>query len=45
MQETEHRSFEVPEETRHFPSGHDARVVSDEPVVTVDWFGASSHAK
>ncbi|HXQ19833.1 MAG TPA: cupin domain-containing protein [Acidimicrobiales bacterium] len=27
------------------PSGHDAWVVGDEPVVTVDWFGASSYAK
>ena len=27
------------------PSGHDAWVVGDEPVVTVDWFGAGSYAK
>ena len=27
------------------PSGHDAWVVGDEPVVVVDWFGASSFAK
>lgn len=27
------------------PSGHDAWVVGDEPVVVVDWFGASSYAK
>ena len=55
MQQTEHRSFEQPDETRDFPhgpgditslpSGHDAWVVGDEAVVTVDWFGASSYAK
>lgn len=27
------------------PSGHDAWVVGDEPVVVVDWFGASAYAK
>lgn len=27
------------------PSGHDAWVLGDEAVVTVDWFGASSYAK
>jgi hypothetical protein len=27
------------------PSGHDAWVVGDEPVVVVDFFGASSYAK
>jgi hypothetical protein len=27
------------------PSGHDAWVVGDEPVVVVDWFGASNYAK
>jgi hypothetical protein len=27
------------------PSGHDAWVVGDEPVVVVDWFGASNHAR
>jgi hypothetical protein len=27
------------------PSGHDAWVVGDEPVVTVDWFGAGNYAK
>jgi quercetin dioxygenase-like cupin family protein len=27
------------------PSGHDAWVVGNEPVVTVDWFGASNYAK
>ena len=27
------------------PSGHDAWVVGDEPVVTVDWFGATNYAR
>ena len=27
------------------PSGHDAWVVGDDPVVTVDWFGASNYAR
>jgi len=27
------------------PVGHDAWVVGDEPVVVVDWFGASEYAK
>jgi hypothetical protein len=27
------------------PSGHDAWVVGDQPVVVVDWFGASNYAK
>jgi quercetin dioxygenase-like cupin family protein len=27
------------------PSGHDAWVVGDEPVVVVDWFGASDYAR
>lgn len=27
------------------PSGHDAWVVGDEPVVTVDWSGAASYAR
>jgi quercetin dioxygenase-like cupin family protein len=27
------------------PSGHDAWVVGDEPVVVVDWYGASTYAK
>jgi hypothetical protein len=27
------------------PSGHDAWVVGGEPVVVVDWFGASTYAK
>jgi hypothetical protein len=27
------------------PSGHDAWVVGDEPVVVIDWYGASNYAK
>ncbi len=27
------------------PSGHDAWVIGDEPVVVVDWFGATNYAK
>jgi hypothetical protein len=27
------------------PSGHDAWVVGNEPVVVVDWHGATSYAK
>ena len=27
------------------PEGHDAWVIGDEPVVIVDWFGASEYAK
>jgi hypothetical protein len=27
------------------PKGHDAWVVGDEPVVVVDWFGASNYAR
>jgi hypothetical protein len=27
------------------PSGHDAWVLGDEPVVTVDWFGAANYAR
>lgn len=27
------------------PKGHDAWVIGDEPVVTVDWYGASNYAK
>jgi hypothetical protein len=34
-----------PGDVRSLPSGHDAWVVGDEPVVTVDWFGARNYAK
>jgi hypothetical protein len=44
--ETEHRSFRMddgtgPGDITSLPSGHDACVVGDEPVVVVDWYGAS----
>jgi hypothetical protein len=34
-----------PGDVTALPSGHDAWVVGDEPVVTVDWFGAGSYAR
>jgi hypothetical protein len=34
-----------PGEITALPSGHDAWVVGDEPVVVVDWFGASNYGK
>ena len=34
-----------PGDVTSLPQGHDAWVVGDEPVVTVDWYGASSYAK
>jgi hypothetical protein len=34
-----------PGEVTSLPAGHDAYVVGDEPVVVVDWYGASSYAK
>ena len=34
-----------PGDVTALPSGHDAWVVGNEPVVVVDWFGASSYAK
>jgi len=38
--------FEVgPGEVTALPQGHDAWVVGDEPVVLVDWWGASNYAK
>lgn len=39
-------SFESgPGDVTVLPSGHDAWVVGDEPVVAVDWHGASHYAK
>jgi hypothetical protein len=35
----------VPGQVTSLPSGHDAWVVGSEPVVVVDWYGASSYAK
>lgn len=38
--------FEVgPGEVTALPSGHDAWVIGDEPVVLIDWCGASNYAK
>jgi hypothetical protein len=34
-----------PGQVTALPSGHDAWVVGDEPVVVVDWWGASQYAK
>ena len=34
-----------PGDVTSLPEGHDAWVVGDEPVVVVDWFGASNYAK
>jgi hypothetical protein len=35
----------VPGQVSALPSGHDAWVVGDEPVVVVDWCGASAYAR
>ena len=34
-----------PGDITSLPSGHDAWVVGDDPVVLVDWFGATNYAK
>lgn len=34
-----------PGDVTSLPKGHDAWVVGDEPVVVVDWFGASNYAR
>lgn len=34
-----------PGDVTSLPSGHDTWVVGDEPVVVVDWFGASNDAR
>ncbi|MGE0057021.1 MAG: cupin domain-containing protein [Dehalococcoidia bacterium] len=34
-----------PGDVTSLPQGHDAWVVGDEPVVVVDWFGASHYAE
>ena len=34
-----------PGDVTSLPSGHDAWVVGDEPVVVVDWYGATDYAK
>ena len=40
-----HRVHRRPGDITSLPSGHDAWVVGDEPVVVVDWYGASNYAK
>lgn len=35
----------APGDVTSLPSGHDAWVVGNEPVVVVDWYGASQYAK
>ena len=35
----------VPGQVTALPSGHDAWVVGDDPVVVIDWWGASNYAK
>jgi hypothetical protein len=35
----------TPGQVTALPAGHDAWVVGDEPVVIVDWWGASNYAK
>ena len=40
------KEFEVgPGEVTFLPSGHDAWVVGNEPVVVIDWAGAMNYAK
>ena len=40
------KEFEAgPGDVTSLPQGHDAWVVGDEPVIVVDWYGASSYAK
>ena len=34
-----------PGDVTALPSGHDAWVVGDEPVIVIDWFGASNYGK
>jgi hypothetical protein len=34
-----------PGDVTSLPSGHDVWVVGDEPVIVVDWFGATNYAK
>lgn len=35
----------VPGDVTSLPSGHDAWVIGDEPVVVIDWYGASDYAR
>jgi hypothetical protein len=34
-----------PGDVTSLPSGHDAWVVGDVPVMTIDWFGAGNYAR
>ena len=34
-----------PGDITSLPSGHDAWVIGEDPVIVVDWFGASNYAK
>ena len=34
-----------PGDVTSLPSGHDAWVIGDEPVVVIDWYGATDYAK
>jgi quercetin dioxygenase-like cupin family protein len=34
-----------PGSVSHLPAGHDAWVIGNDPVVLVDWYGASDYAK
>jgi hypothetical protein len=40
-----HEFVAEPGDVTSLPSGHDAWVVGDEPVVVVDWYGASNYAR
>ena len=40
-----HEFVAGPGDVTSLPSGHDAWVVGDEPVVVVDWFGAGNYAR
>jgi hypothetical protein len=35
----------TPGDVTSLPQGHDAWVIGDDPVVVVDWYGASNYAK
>jgi hypothetical protein len=40
------REFDLgPGSVSHLPAGHDAWVVGNEPVVLVDWYGATNYAR
>lgn len=46
VQMTDGTEFDAgPGDVTALPQGHDAWVVGDEPVVVVDWWGASNYAK